>query len=642
MKILEKLKQFQNLEYVDDVKEVLTLKEYVGISILVTGPIFLVLLFVSIWVKIRVVNLDEQTMEFLSSPRIDIHSVARVEMLLILSILGLGLLIVSLIYDFKSKINLNKIWKSYLGCITVYVLFVVLSTIFSDNIQVAIWGLCDNGEGMVSQICYAVLFIIAMYSVLLINKYQVIINNHKYSGKWSMYLYLVLPLIIVLGINCGIGWLQYNEIDPFEFELIGRFVAGNLYQSYTFDTSAIEVGRVYGIMFQPNYAGAYGVLMCPFFFFLIFTTRKVLLKILFAICAILALVFTISTDSDGAIVGLVVASAIGILLYWKQLKKYWKKALLMAITFIIIVASVNVLFDGQVTQSLNTIAVEMRSMLTEEYVQEEYIVIYDIVIEENQVYIETELETLCLYIEDESVLVEKEGVIIATQELSNSEVWMPEESVDIKFTNTVVSEEKFLFYIRSGAFELNIRGNEEGFVSMLSPYNGLDIEMEYPQVALENIDPKLGTFRVYNWSRSIPLISEHLLLGCGPDNFVFEFPQYDLLGKAESDISMSMIFTKAHNLYLQFMINYGMVASVAFFAIVLLYGIDSWFIYRKGFREKFLGFFGCGIFVSIMGYMSTAFFTDMLIYYAPIFWILLGTGIALNFENRKVNITELQ
>ena len=149
---------------------------------------------------------------------------------------------------------------------------------------------------------------------------------------------------------------------------------------------------------------------------------------------------------------------------------------------------------------------------------------------------------------------------------------------------------------------------------------------------------KLGSARGYIWSRSLPMLKDTILIGNGPDTFVLEFPQNDRLAKWWAYDTPNMLVDKPHNLYLQIALNEGVLALVAFLVLVGAYVIDSFRLYAlKNYYEgkQIIGMATC---LGIIGYLGAGIFNDSIISVAPIFWILLGSGVAINYINNKEQV----
>ena len=161
--------------------------------------------------------------------------------------------------------------------------------------------------------------------------------------------------------------------------------------------------------------------------------------------------------------------------------------------------------------------------------------------------------------------------------------------------------------------------------------------MELEEVASIGFKGKerLGSARGYIWSRTLPLIKERPLLGYGPDAFAFAFPQNDLLGKWYAYRTPNMTVDKPHNLYLQIAVNQGLIALGAFLVLVGTYIVNAIKVYafRRDYSSKEI--VGIALFLAIIGYLGAGIFNDSIVSVAPIFWILLGTGMSINYMVQK-------
>ena len=108
-----------------------------------------------------------------------------------------------------------------------------------------------------------------------------------------------------------------------------------------------------------------------------------------------------------------------------------------------------------------------------------------------------------------------------------------------------------------------------------------------------------------------------------------------MLGKLYAYGTTNMIISKAHNLFLQIGLNNGVVALIAFVILIMVYIIDSFKLYalKNKYDEKQI--LGSILALSVIGYLFTGLFNDSVICVAPIFWIILGVGAAVNFINKK-------
>ena len=136
--------------------------------------------------------------------------------------------------------------------------------------------------------------------------------------------------------------------------------------------------------------------------------------------------------------------------------------------------------------------------------------------------------------------------------------------------------------------------------------------------------------RGYIWSRSIPLLKHTILLGRGPDNFAIYFPQHDGLGKFLYLHDQNMIVDKPHNIYLQIGINFGLVSLLLFLLFWSSYLIKSYRLYNGLKNLTASQTIGMACMVAVIGYLVSGLVYDSNVSVSPVFWGLLGIGIACN------------
>jgi hypothetical protein len=142
----------------------------------------------------------------------------------------------------------------------------------------------------------------------------------------------------------------------------------------------------------------------------------------------------------------------------------------------------------------------------------------------------------------------------------------------------------------------------------------------------------LGSARGYIWSRALPLLKKTLILGTGADTFAIYFPQNDFVGKLKAYGTTSIFVDKPHNLYLQVGINTGIISLLAMISIFLIYMLSSIKLYINSNFDNTYKVAGGAIFAAVCGYLGAAFFNDSVVSVAPVFWILIGTGISINLK----------
>lgn len=141
--------------------------------------------------------------------------------------------------------------------------------------------------------------------------------------------------------------------------------------------------------------------------------------------------------------------------------------------------------------------------------------------------------------------------------------------------------------------------------------------------------------RGYIWSRTLPLLRRCMLVGYGPDTFIRYFPNHDYLGNLKFWGDIGMLIQKPHSLYLQIFFNSGLLSLLAILALFATYLWRSAKLYFYSSLENFSQNAGLAIFVAVIAYLITGIFNDSVVAVAPVFWSLLGLGIATNRINSE-------
>ena len=128
-----------------------------------------------------------------------------------------------------------------------------------------------------------------------------------------------------------------------------------------------------------------------------------------------------------------------------------------------------------------------------------------------------------------------------------------------------------------------------------------------------NFDDNFGTYRIFLWKRTIPLIKEYPLLGSGPDTFALRFmPKYSA---DIAKIGPLTINDTAANIYLTMLVNLGIIGTLIYLAFLIIQvynGIKN----RNSYSYVLL--------MGIICYMVSSFFNLSVVVVSPLFWILMA------------------
>ena len=159
----------------------------------------------------------------------------------------------------------------------------------------------------------------------------------------------------------------------------------------------------------------------------------------------------------------------------------------------------------------------------------------------------------------------------------------------------------------------------------------IDVSIPVPAIGFYG-NETWGSSRGHIWSRTIPLMPAHAIIGSGPDTYTFAFPQHDVIGKMRFHEHPQIPIDKAHNLFLQTWITTGGISALA---LIFLFGyyIFTTFMSIVRSRMKEGNFIFClqiGLLAGVSAFCVAAMSTDSTIGSSGVFYLLLGLGFGVN------------
>lgn len=145
--------------------------------------------------------------------------------------------------------------------------------------------------------------------------------------------------------------------------------------------------------------------------------------------------------------------------------------------------------------------------------------------------------------------------------------------------------------------------------------------------------------RGHIWNLTIPLLGKHVFIGTGANAFMMEYPQNDYIYHAYVTGANSYD-VKAHCWYLQQWVETGLIGLLFMLGFIGWYIIRSVKIYRKADLKERITWLGIGLFAGISVYLTTGIANDSNVCTAPLFWGMLGLGMAVNRMIAKKIIKE--
>lgn len=591
-------------------------------------PIAFILSIVPLIVRMTVVKVDQNVINIWgSASQVDLFSQKKSYFLMFFSVV---LIITSVIFLKKIFSKKDKIINITLISCGIFIFFILLSAIFSKYQQEAFWGIFDRAEGFITIACYMILFIYSIYTFKTTSNFK----------------YIIIPLLILVSINAFLGLFQYIGQDLIKSSLGISIAIPSEYQSAGSKINLLnEKGTIYGTLFSYNYMGSFVALVLPILFCYTIFEDDISYKIMSFVGTLLSFWLMIGSTARSGIIGVLGAALFGIIIFWKLLIKRWKGLLIAFVALIVLLVGANFASHGSLLKRVPSLASDALSIFksTSDFDYSNATPVKDIKYDGSttEIILPNNTDTLKITYENGSPVFKNSKNEVVTYTLQNKVLTTDYEAFK-NFTfafgkldkNSTIADSLLLRIDDQPRFLFKL--NDSKLFHLVDMSTKQYINLQTPETIGFKGKEKLGSSRGYIWSRTLPLLKNTLILGTGPDTFVFDFPQGDLIGKYYAYDTPNIVVDKPHNLLLQMAINYGGVALLGFIAIMVIYIIDSFKLYA--FKNDYIDrtqMLGAITSLGIVGYLFAGIFNDSVVSVAPVFWILLGVGVALNYMNRE-------
>jgi len=132
--------------------------------------------------------------------------------------------------------------------------------------------------------------------------------------------------------------------------------------------------------------------------------------------------------------------------------------------------------------------------------------------------------------------------------------------------------------------------------------------------------------RLLMWRISLRVVSDYPFFGSGPDTFALAIPPYRPV-EYERVIEETARFSSPHNDFLEVAATMGSFGALTYLWVVLSFLGVAFFLMRRVGDE--LGLLVAGLLAAALGYLIQVQFSFHYICAAPLFWMLMGTTLAL-------------
>jgi len=525
-------------------------------------------------------------------------------------------MLIIVIYKFYTKRDTLRFSSIFIP-LAVYAFLSLLSAIFSDSPYLSFSGSRDQFESVFALLGYAMLVYYAFQFV----------NSEKDVRTIIKSLLISVLILSVLGITQFMG--KDFFMTEFGLKLITAMEGASLQFNF-------EKGRVFLTLYNPNYVGVYVALIAPIFLILLLFSKKVFNSLLYLVALLGLAVCVIGSLSLTGVVSIGVA-IIGILIFmWRYLIRR------IYITLLVFFLLLTALFIIN-RQTNNAMINRIQEIYHLEKIEPN---LSDISTFDDHISITYKGNTMDMsFVMDGETsgyinIADENGMAINNifDAATNSYLIQDERFPGFSFAPAMYKD-YLSFYVKIDGIDwIFTSQTEDGTYYYHTLHGKLDKMTTAPSVGFQGYE-RYASGRGYIWSRTIPLIKKYIFLGSGPDTFVIAFPQQDYLGYYNYGFQGNIV-TKPHNLYLQIAIQTGLLSLIAFLVFYGMYFISCIRLYIRGRFNSLYAQVGIAIFIGTLAYMVAGLSNDSSITTAPIFWTLIGVGIAVNYKAKPLILEE--
>lgn len=543
---------------------------------------------------------------------------------------------------------------------SVYSVFVLISYLFSDYKDFAWLGWNDRFEGTIVLLSYMIMLFYIINSV-----------NSEKEVKWIIYpLAGASVLLSLLGLSQALGKDFFQSVlgqkllvpnsmtqsGEKTWDLIDKaHAAGKEFLAFTFQNK-----EIYQTVYNTNYVSFYLTLLIPLFGMLfIYSIAKgnecpIWKKIMWGLLFGLSLFNLIGSASSGGLLGMAIVVLVGIIVLNKRIITWWKPVVALIILTLIVggitferwvpeffgavngVVGKNVLEYKKKPKESNKTATKEATRHYIDYMETKGSNIV-ISIAGNELTFQTfEKNPTSVKIKDEKG---KDLALVPTEVSPTYKVDDPRfEAITIRPAKDETGNNYFI--IATDGNQWPFRLTDDGVKYFTGLGELVDLH-KVEAIGFKN-NQNFGSGRGYIWSRTIPMLKDTFFIGHGADTYCAYFPHDDYVGKYNCDVftnNTNIVVDKPHNMFMGIMVGTGGISLLALFALWIFYIIQSIKLYWREKYTSFNSYAGAGIFFGIFSFLVSALVNDSSVSVTPMFYGLLGTGIAINMMlNRDHNM----
>ena len=518
----------------------------------------------------------------------------------------------------KSDLKWNYIWFAFM----VYAILVAMSALFSEYKYFVVHGSYEVFESVWVVLGYVIL---AFYTYQFVNSE----NDVKYIFKFAGIGMLIITLI---------GFLQYLGWDFFRTGFGKRLITNPSYWPQVDSLSfTFPLKTSYTTLYNTNYLAFYYGLLIPILAMLCIFSKGWKKKVVYGILAILSLGTLIGSNSKSALLALAITAVFACVLLSRYFKKYW-------VLFVAIFSALVVLILAYASRlgGLENLINTYISGIGDEYyanpVQRVETNDTDVVffINDSELHFSYNADDAAGYADVYVTDCNNNSVEYEYDPNTTIYSLVPDEFKDCSFSLAYI-EERIALNVNVGEQKWYFVRMDDGSYYYYNAFGKYVKIKNTEHSTLFKNGMLSGRGRL--WNNIVPILSKNIILGSGANTFTMVYPQDDYLFKVYAH-QETLFDVKAHCMYFQQWTENGLFALLSIIVLYIWYFIQSFKIYFKQKEYTFMSIVGQGIYLGTFCYMICAVTNDSNVNTAPVFWVLLGMGIAINQLLKKELHTE--
>lgn len=585
--------------------------------------------------------------------------------------------------DNVEHINTDRLrrLRTPLICVGAYGLLTVLSYLFSEHRETALFGVNSEYEGMLAILAYIVVFLLGVYYLRPVKQEPSQAKKRLSAPPLRL---LRAGIIVLCSIACVLSLIEIFWKPILEFTFVQDLISSEKTSEIAHSIRSENfIGQVSLLFNNSGYCGGFCALMLPVMLALSLeygetptagehgstrsdagnmqgkaAWRRMLLRVLCIAITGILIVTTIWTRSTVAVVSLFISLPLVLVLY--GLKRTPLKQLAAGVLSVAIIAITLYTLTNILPNSISRKHENGLDTTVEEYSQADspastgdtplyrltraeiddsgalelwsdntllrVSMKQDVFLECERTYDDSDFSE-CLVFSDgaEEITGRTPAVMKATS--------IQEELPGFKLTDSRyeaitihVDKELIIFdFGYSGTVEFYM--TREGIKAF---GQGSELLDRIPQPAVTGFEAiyRFATGRGYTWTQTLPILAKCFLTGVGSGNFGFYFVQNEIVGLLNTHGSCKYVIDRPHNWYLQIAVSSGIPALLCvlvLFLLFLLRFIKRWRAQQLPATDRVLLI---GLFAGLLGFMLCGMINDSYITVNPLFWLLLGAGYA--------------